>query len=211
MPASPPSAWPSANVDSRCGGTFSLQRCCFLPRNRYSRIGCHARRSPMSQSPRGVFTMHDELESVLRDVRLRWRLKLALRGLTWILGAAVVSLLFTSIGMERLGFTPQSIVVARVIVYVAMLAAAAVFLLLPLVRRVPDQRVALYLEESEPSLDAAVVSAVEQEDPRVVRATQSEALAKGVVSSAISRLRSIDRGRRVERGELQRGAAILGG
>jgi hypothetical protein len=155
--------------------------------------------------------MHDELESVLRDVRLRWRLKLALRGLTWILGAAVVSLLFTSIGMERLGFTPQSIVVARVIVYVAMLAAAAVFLLLPLVRRVPDQRVALYLEEREPSLDAAVVSAVEQEDPRVVRATQSEALAKGVVSSAISRLRSIDRGRRVERGELQRGAAILGG
>ena len=155
--------------------------------------------------------MHDELESVLRDVRMRWRLKLALRGLTWILAAAVVGLLFTSIGMERLGFTPQSIVVARVIVYLAILGAAAVFLLRPLVRRVPHDRVALYLEEHEPSLDAVVVSAVEQDEPRIVRAPQSEALAKGVVSSALSRLRAVDRGRRVERGDLRRGSAILGG
>jgi hypothetical protein len=186
--------------------------------------------------------MHDELESVLRDVRMRWRLKLALRGLTWILVAAIVSLLFTSIGMERLGFTPQSIVVARVIVYVAILGAAAAFLLWPLVRRVPAERVALYLEEHEPSLDAAVATAVEQErrghpegterpkdllhrirsfaslrmtraavDPHSPRAMRSEALAKGVISSALSRLRAVDRGRRVERNELQRGSAILGG
>jgi len=101
--------------------------------------------------------MHDELGSVIRDVRMRWRIKLALRGLTWVAAAAAVSVLIASFGMERLGFTPQSILVARVIAYVAILGAAAIFLLRPLVRRVPDQRVALYLEEHEPTLDAAVV------------------------------------------------------
>jgi hypothetical protein len=154
--------------------------------------------------------MHDELGSVLRDVRMRWRLKLALRGLTWVVAAAAVSLLIASLGMERLGFTPQSIVVARVVAYVAILGVAAMFLLRPLVRRVPDQRVALYLEEHEPTLDAAVVSAVEQSDASGVRARQSEALAKGVVASALSRLRAVERGRRVERRELRRGSAILG-
>jgi hypothetical protein len=153
--------------------------------------------------------MHDELGSVLRDVRRRWRLKLALRGLTWVVAAAAVSLLIASLGMERLGFTPQSIVIARVIAYVAILGAAALFLLRPLVRRVPDQRVALYLEEHEPTLDAAVVSAVEQSDASGVRVPQSEALAKGVVASALSRLRAVERGRRIERRELHRGSAIL--
>jgi hypothetical protein len=154
--------------------------------------------------------MHDELGSVIRDVRMRWRLKLALRGLTWVVGAAAVSLLIASLGMERLGFTPQSILVARVVAYVAILGAAALFLLRPLVRRVPDQRVALYLEEHEPTLDAAVVSAVEQSHVGTIRAPQSEALAKGVVASALSRLRAVERGRRVERRELRRGSAILG-
>ena len=154
--------------------------------------------------------MHDELGSVLRDVRMRWRLKLALRGLIWVVAAAALSLLIASLGMERLGFTPQSIVVARAVAYVAILAAAGVFLLRPLVRRVPDRRVALYLEEHEPTLDAAVVSAVEQSEPTVVRAVQSEALAKGVVASAVTRLRDVERGRRIERRELRRRGAILG-
>src|SRR5687767_12664026 len=164
----------------------------------------------MSRSPKGEWTMHDELRSVIRDVRRRWRLRLALRGLTWVIGAAAVMLLIASLGMERLGFTPQSILVSRVIAYVAILGVAILFLVRPLVRRVSDQRVALYLEEHEPTLDAVVVSAVEQGDARSVRAPQSEALAKGVVASALSRLRTVERGRRVERRELRRGSAILG-
>src|SRR5687767_14880803 len=164
----------------------------------------------MSRSPKGEWTMHDELRSVIRDVRRRWRLRLALRGLTWVIGAAAVMLLIASLGMERLGFTPQSILVSRVIAYVAILGVAILFLVRPLVRRVSDQRVALYLEEHEPTLDAVVVSAVEQGDARSVRAPQSEALAKGVVAAALARLRAVERGRRVERRELQRGSAILG-
>src|SRR5687767_3008917 len=154
--------------------------------------------------------MHEELRSVIRDVRRRWRLRLALRGLTWVIGATAVVLLIASIGMERLGFTPQSILVSRVIAYVAILSVAILFLVRPLVRRVSDQRVALYLEEHEPTLDAAVVSAVEQGDARPVRAAQSDALTKGVVASALARLRAVERGRRVEQRELQRGSAILG-
>jgi hypothetical protein len=164
----------------------------------------------MSRSPGGEWIMYDELTSVIRDVRRRWRLRLALRGLTWVIAATAVILLIASFGMERLGFTPQSILVSRVVAYVAILGVAILFLVRPLVRRVSDQRVALYLEEHEPTLDAAVVSAVEQVDARPVRAPQSEALAKGVVASALVRLRAVERGRRVERRELQRGSAILG-
>ena len=155
--------------------------------------------------------MHDELAAILRDVRRRWRLKLALRGLTWVVGAAAITVLIASFGMERLGFTPQSILVARVIAYVAIAAVAIIFLLRPLLRRVPDERVALYLEEHEPSLDAAVVSAVEQQTHTGARPVQSPTLAKGVVASALARLRTVERGRRVERTELRRGAAILAG
>ena len=153
--------------------------------------------------------MHDEIQSVIRDVRRRWRLKLALRGLTWVVGAAAITLFVASLGMERLGFTPQSIVIARVIAYVAILGAAAIFLLRPLVRRVPDPRVALYLEEHEPTLDAALVSAVEHGDAGTGRTPQSEPLAKAVVASAVSRLQAVDRGRRVERPELRRRSIIL--
>ena len=154
--------------------------------------------------------MHEELTSIVRDVRRRWRMRLALRGLTWVVAAAAVTLLIASLGMERLGFTPQSILVSRVIAYVAILGVAILFLVRPLVRRVTDQRVALYLEEHEPTLDAAVVSAVEQREARPVRAATSEALAQGVIASAVGRLRAVERGRRVERRELQRGSAILG-
>ena len=154
--------------------------------------------------------MHDELMSVIQDVRRRWRMRLALRGLTLVVAVAAVLLLIASLGMERLGFTPQSIVVSRVVAYVGILGVLILFLLRPLVRRVPDQRVALYLEEHEPTLDAAVVSALELRDARTVRLPQSEALANGVVASAVARLRAVERGRRIERRELQRGSAILG-
>ncbi len=143
--------------------------------------------------------MHEELMSVIRDVRRRWRMRLALRGLTWVIAATAVLLLIASFGMQRLGFTPQSIFVSRVVAYIAILGVAILFLVRPLIRRVSDQRVALYLEEHEPTLDAAVVSAVEQRDPHPVRAPQSEALANGVVSAALTRLRAVERGRRVER------------
>src|SRR5688500_13146818 len=122
------SASSSASNARRCGGMCWWLYCSSLRRSLCSRIACHARRGPMSRSPRGEWTMHDELGSVIRDVRRRWRLKLALRGLTWVIGAAAVTLLIASFGMERLGFTPQSILVARVIAYVAILGVAVVFL-----------------------------------------------------------------------------------
>src|SRR5688500_13423554 len=166
----------------------SLWHCSSWRRSRCSRIACHAPRGTMSRSPKGEWIMYDELRSVIRDVRRRWRLRLALRGLTWVIGAVAVVLLIASAGMERVGFTPQSILVSRVVAYAVILGVAALFLLRPLVRRVSDQRVALYLEEHEPTLDAAVVSAVEQGDARPVPAPQSEALAKGVVAAAVTRL-----------------------
>src|SRR5688500_18192507 len=123
----------------------SWRHCSSSRRSRCSRIACHGPRGTMSRSPRGEWTMHDELMSCSRDVRGRWGLRLALRGLTWVIGATAVVLLVASIGMERLGFTPQSILVSRVVAYVAILGVATLFLVRPLVRRVSDNRVAQYL------------------------------------------------------------------
>ena len=154
--------------------------------------------------------MHEELMSVIRDVRRRWRMRLALRGLTWVIAVTAVLLLIASLGMQRLGFTPQSVLLSRVVAYAGILGVATLFLIRPLIRRVSDHRVALYLEEHEPTLDAAVVSAVDQQEARPARATKSEALSEGVVTSAVHRLRAVERGRRIERRELQRSSAILG-
>jgi cytochrome c biogenesis protein CcdA len=104
---------------------------------------------------------HDELLRIIREVRGRWRWKVVLRSMTVLVGAAVFALLAVSYGLERFRFSPASIVVARVVTYVVLVALGWFFFVRPLGRRVSDQRVALYLEEHETSFQEALVSAVD--------------------------------------------------
>ena len=62
------------------------------------------------------------LESVIRRVRNRWRLKLALRGLAIVLGVALVVALFGSWIMERERFDPGAVTWARIFTYVVLTA-----------------------------------------------------------------------------------------
>src|SRR5205814_7993217 len=78
----------------------------------------------------------------------------------------------------------------------------------PLLRRVSDQQVAMYLEEHEPSLEAAIISAIEAERTGLSR--ESPALVRRLIESAIERCRTIDEGRRVEQMPLRRYAGGLG-
>ena len=64
-----------------------------------------------------------------------------------------------------------------------------------------DEQVALYLEEHEPSLQAAIISAVEAE--RGSRRAQSPALVQRLVERPIEKCRAIEDGRRVERASAQ--------
>src|ERR671918_673005 len=101
------------------------------------------------------------LPQIIDEVRARWRMKLALRGVAWSAGVSVALFLLTAYAMEWARFTPASIIGARVLLAAAVAASIYYFLVRPLRRRVTDEQVALYLEEHEPSLQATLMSAVE--------------------------------------------------
>ena len=66
-------------------------------------------------------------------------------------------------GLESWRFTPGAIVTFRIIVGLALVGLVGYLLVRPLMRQATDEQVALYLEEHEPSLQAAIISAVEAE------------------------------------------------
>src|SRR6185295_4367647 len=98
---------------------------------------------------------------VIRRVRNRWRLKVALQGSAVVLGGALALLILSGWGMDYFRFSTAAVVTFRVVTYLAILALAWLFLYRPLARRVSDETVALYLEEHEPSLDGVLVGAVD--------------------------------------------------
>ena len=87
-----------------------------------------------------------------------------------------------------------------------LLAAAAFagwFLVRPLMRKVSDEQVALYLEEHEPSLEAVIITAMDSE--RAGRAQEmSPALVRRMIEGAIERVQTIEEGRRIERAPLKK-------
>src|SRR6185436_18423539 len=116
-----------------------------------------------------------DLMQIIGEVRSRWRLKLALRGTVTAFAVVVALVLVTAYAMEWARFSPTSIIAARILLAVGIIASVGYFLVSPLRRRVSDDQVALYLEENEPSLQATLVSAVEShrngspESPVLVR------------------------------------------
>src|SRR5688572_25827833 len=150
-----------------------------------------------------------DLVGIISHVRNRWRLKLALRGALFVLGAAFALFLVAAYAMEAVRFTGASIIASRVILAVAFAASVFWFLVRPLRRKVTDEQVALYLEEHEPSLQATLVSAVEAS--RSGSGAESAALVRRVVEQAIEACAKTDAVRRVERMPLRRYGVALAG
>jgi uncharacterized protein DUF4175 len=153
----------------------------------------------------------EQLNDALRNVRNRWRFAVALRGLVVVIGASLLVFVAVALVMDALRYAPSAVIAARVLVWTAVVALAARFLAIPLTRRVPDERVALYMEEREPSLDAAVVTAVQlgRADATSGPPTHSSALGKRLVDTAAERVHRLDDGRRIERPRLTREGALL--
>ena len=158
-------------------------------------------------------TRFDELRRVIRDVRRRWRLKVALRGTAIVVGAGLATFGAAAWAMDHFRYEPWAITGFRLFAYLSLAALAARFLVLPLWGRVREERVALYVEEHEPSLQAAVLSAVDagrrgrDEDAR----DRSPALVDRLVETAIEKCQAIDYGRQVERRGLRRASGLLAG
>ena len=68
------------------------------------------------------------LHQVINEVRARWRMKLALRGVAWAAGISVALFLLAAYAMEWARFTPVSIIGARVLLAAAILASIYYFL-----------------------------------------------------------------------------------
>ncbi len=157
--------------------------------------------------------MHDsatELRGLIQQVRRRWRVKLAVRGALVVLAAGLLAFLASASALEAARFTAGAILAARIGLAVAIAALVALFFVRPLMRRVSDEQVALYLEEHEPSLQEAIISAVEAtrsaEGPD---ASHSRALVRKLVENAVEKSQAIEQGRRVEQRPVRRYAGTI--
>ena len=150
-----------------------------------------------------------DLMQIIGEVRSRWRMKLALRGAVTAFAIVVALVLVTAYAMEWARFSPASIIGARILLAVGVIASVGYFLVRPLRRRVSDDQVALYLEENEPSLQATLVSAVEAHQSG--RTPESPVLVRRLIEQAIERCSSVDASRRIEGVPLRRWGATFAG
>ena len=113
--------------------------------------------SPMTRS---------ELLELVRRVRARWRLRVALQGLALVLGLGLLWLVMGAWVLHSLRFSVGAVTAFRVIAWLLAAFALVRYVIVPLLRRVSDAQVARYIEEHEPGLEALLVSAVEQAESR---------------------------------------------
>ena len=151
--------------------------------------------------------MNEQLVSIIHDVRRRWRTKLLVRGAALTAACGGAALVLAAWGLQWMRFTPESIIAARIVIGLTFALLAYLLLVRPFLRRVSDEQVAMYLEEHEPSLEAAIISAIEAERTGVSR--ESPALVRRLIESAIERCHRIEEGRRVEQTPLKRYASAL--
>src|SRR5688572_31430743 len=142
-----------------------------------------------------------QLLDVVRQVRRRWRIKLALRGAVGFLLAGLLAILAIAYALEALKFTPSAIFWFRIATGLALVAAGAWFFARPLSRKVSDEQVALYLEEHEPSLDSTILSAMEAAERP---GEWSPDLIRRLVENAIECVHEIQEGQRIEKEPMRR-------
>ena len=151
-----------------------------------------------------------DLMGVIHQIRRRWRYKLMLRGAVGVLGLGAAALVFSAWGLESWRFSPASIITFRVLIALAFASLVGWFIVRPLLWRVSDEQVALYLEEHEPSLQAEIISAIEASRLAASdNSPHSQVLVRRLIESAVAKCEAIDWGRNVERQPLRRHATTF--
>ena len=146
-----------------------------------------------------------EIGAVLARVRRRWRTRRALLGTVWFLAASLGIALTAAATVDAWRFAPEVVAAARIASYVACAAALTVFVVVPLVTRVSDRRLALYIEEREPSLGMALASATGLGEA----GERSPGLERGLLERTLAACRAIDGGRHVDAARLRRNALLV--
>ena len=143
-----------------------------------------------------------ELRNVVQTVRRRWRLRTILRGALYSTVAIVSAVVLVQLLIEAWPWGPRSAAFTTAILYLSAALVTVITLLRPLIRRVSDRQVVLYLREHEPDLRSEILTAVEtlegEPDPRTAQ------LLDGLIRSAVLRARAVGGGRRVDEQPIRR-------
>ena len=152
----------------------------------------------------------ETLLALVHTARRRLRIRQALQGSSVAAVIALILALIGSYALDYFRFSPAAVLIFRTLVVALPLGLLAWLVVRPLLSRVPDARVALYLEEHAPALEARLLSAVEYVgvDHHALR---SPALVDRLVAKALEQCAAMDLGRRVEQGAILRSGGILAG
>src|SRR5215475_11559801 len=104
---------------------------------------------------------HEELLRKIAMVRSRWKAFLWLRGLAWILGVTVVSVLLGLAVANSPSMSFWTVTALRLVLLAAVIATIVKALVLPLRRTPTDTQLARFIEEKNPGLQDRLVSAVD--------------------------------------------------
>jgi hypothetical protein len=126
------------------------------------------------------------LTPLLQRARRRWRVRHLAVGVAVAVIVLAVVLVVGSLALEAARFSSASIAVARSVLGIAVGLVTVRYLVWPLVRRLPDERLALYLEERVPQLGGAVHSAVTLRPQS--ETGHSMMLERGLIADAARRL-----------------------
>jgi len=104
---------------------------------------------------------HEELLQKIGIVRSRWKTFLWLRGLAWVLGVTVVSLLIALAIANSNSISGWTLMALRLGLVAVVVTTVIKALVIPL-RRIPtDTQLARFIEEKNPGLKDSLVSAVD--------------------------------------------------
>jgi hypothetical protein len=148
-----------------------------------------------------------ELAAILTRVRRRWRLRRALLGSVWFLIAFVAVALLATFTVDAWHFAPDVVTGARVASYLIGAGALLYFIAIPAFQRVSARRLALYVEEHEPSLGMALASAAGLENNAA--SGNSAALERGLLEQSLRACHAVADGRRVDSVKLRRNALLV--
>ena len=161
----------------------------------------------------GALDRDPRLGHALRRVRARYALRVLFRGLAILVAGLILGVAASAWGLETFRYSRAAVSIMRALLYLWLLFLAVRFVALPLWRgrrQASDAAIARYIEEHEPSLDAALRSAVDAGETGSSQDRPSVALQNRLVDDVVSRLEAFDLPREVDRVEIRRAGMALG-
>ncbi len=169
--------------------------------------------------------LYSRIERLIRTVRRRRNLRMMLRGTVATVAVALGVFFASSWAMDQLLYTERSVSLIRALSWVTVACCFISQLVLPFLRRPSDRQIALYIEEHEPDLESALITALEvgsessAHDPALLQVDSGDGvherlLYRRLLADTIERCERIDFGKGIERGAFQRasgGLALVAG